>query len=86
MVTACFLTEYLNMSWVHGAAWYHDTLVLGPHPVPSVSLCARISTRDACAVIPVCTQRMRNQQPSCHLDFLTNVDTANSFTTMCVFS
>lgn len=27
MVTACFLTEYLNISWVEGARWYHDTLV-----------------------------------------------------------
>lgn len=27
MVVACFLTEYLNMHWVEGAAWFHDTLV-----------------------------------------------------------
>ncbi len=27
MVTACFLTEYLNIHWAEGAAWYHDTLV-----------------------------------------------------------
>lgn len=27
MVTACFLTEYLNISWVEGARWYHETLV-----------------------------------------------------------
>lgn len=27
MVVACFLTEYLNMPWVEGAAWFHDTLV-----------------------------------------------------------
>eukprot|EP00878_Enallax_costatus_P038254 GHUV01043435.1.p1 GENE.GHUV01043435.1~~GHUV01043435.1.p1 ORF type:complete len:157 (+),score=38.03 GHUV01043435.1:265-735(+) len=27
MVTAAFLTEYLNRSWTDGAAWFHDTLV-----------------------------------------------------------
>lgn len=27
MVVACFLTEYLNFHWVHGARWFHDTLV-----------------------------------------------------------
>lgn len=27
MVVACFLTEYLNYHWVHGARWFHDTLV-----------------------------------------------------------
>ena len=29
IVAALFLTEYLNMSWVHGARWFHDTLVDG---------------------------------------------------------
>jgi deoxyribodipyrimidine photolyase len=27
MVTASFLIEYLGISWVEGARWYHDTLV-----------------------------------------------------------
>ena len=27
MAAAAFLTEYLNLSWVHGARWFHDTLV-----------------------------------------------------------
>lgn len=27
MATASFLVEYLNLDWVHGARWYHDTLV-----------------------------------------------------------
>jgi deoxyribodipyrimidine photo-lyase len=27
MVVACFLTEYLMFHWVHGARWFHDTLV-----------------------------------------------------------
>lgn len=27
MVTASFLVEYLGVSWVEGARWYHDTLV-----------------------------------------------------------
>lgn len=27
MVCAAFLTEYLNISWVEGARWFHDTLV-----------------------------------------------------------
>lgn len=27
MVAAAFLTEYLNLSWTEGAAWFHDTLV-----------------------------------------------------------
>ena len=27
MVTASFLVEYLGVSWVDGAQWYHDTLV-----------------------------------------------------------
>eukprot|EP00892_Ulva_mutabilis_P003954 jgi/Ulvmu1/1930/UM012_0090.1 len=27
MVVACFLTEYLSLHWVHGARWFHDTLV-----------------------------------------------------------
>eukprot|EP00884_Botryococcus_braunii_P006520 jgi/Botrbrau1/1586/Bobra.0185s0008.2 len=27
MVCAAFLTEYMNLHWVHGARWFHDTLV-----------------------------------------------------------
>jgi deoxyribodipyrimidine photolyase len=27
MACACLLTEYLGLSWTHGAAWFHDTLV-----------------------------------------------------------
>lgn len=27
MVTASFLVEYMGVSWVEGARWYHDTLV-----------------------------------------------------------
>jgi deoxyribodipyrimidine photolyase len=27
MVAASFLVEYLGVSWVEGARWYHDTLV-----------------------------------------------------------
>jgi hypothetical protein len=27
MVSACFLTEYLNINWTEGARWYEDTLV-----------------------------------------------------------
>jgi len=27
MVAAAFLTEYLNLPWVEGARWFHDTLV-----------------------------------------------------------
>merc|ERR1719265_2006324 len=27
MVSASFLTEFLNISWVEGAKWYEDTLV-----------------------------------------------------------
>ena len=27
MVCAAFLTEYLNIHWVHGAKWFHDNLV-----------------------------------------------------------
>lgn len=27
MAVACFLTECLNINWVHGARWFHDTLV-----------------------------------------------------------
>ena len=27
MVTASFLIEYLGISWMEGARWYHDTLV-----------------------------------------------------------
>jgi deoxyribodipyrimidine photolyase len=27
MVVAGFLTEYLNINWVHGVEWFHDTLV-----------------------------------------------------------
>ena len=29
IVVACFLTEYLNQHWVHGARWFHDALVDG---------------------------------------------------------
>ena len=27
MVCAAFLAEYLGISWVEGARWFHDTLV-----------------------------------------------------------
>ena len=27
MAVACLLTEYLNTNWIHGAQWFHDTLV-----------------------------------------------------------
>ena len=27
VVVAVFLTEYLSLSWVHGEAWFHNTLL-----------------------------------------------------------
>lgn len=27
MACACLLTEYLNVDWAAGAAWFHDNLV-----------------------------------------------------------
>jgi deoxyribodipyrimidine photolyase len=27
MVAAAFLTEYLNLPWTAGAAWFHDCLI-----------------------------------------------------------